>query len=414
MTTPESIAVNGREYAWPERPLVAVCVDGCEPDYLDRAIGGGHMPFMARARAEGTDLLARSVVPSFTNPNNLSIVTGAPPAVHGIAGNYFLDPETGEEVMMNDPALLRCGTILAAFAEAGARVAAVTAKDKLRGLLGHGLPIGPGGAICLSAEHADRASPQENGIGDVLAKVGLPLPSVYSAGLSEFVFATGVHLMESLRPDVMYLSTTDYVQHKHAPGTPQADAFYAMMDRYLGVLDGMGATIAITADHGMNAKHGADGRPNVIYLQDLLDGWLGDGVARVILPITDPYVAHHGALGSFATVYLEAEGEAVALAARLAGLEGVQLALSGADAAARFELPADRIGDVVVVSEREVVLGTSEARHDLTGLDAPLRSHGGITEETVPLIVNRAVRPGAEVASPRNFDLFDLALNRVA
>ncbi len=414
MTTPRSIAVNGRDYAWPERPLVAVCVDGCEPDYLDRAIEGGHMPFLARARAEGTDLLARSVVPSFTNPNNLSIVTGAPPAVHGIAGNYFLDPETGEEVMMNDPALLRCGTILAAFAEAGARVAAVTAKDKLRGLLGHGLGIGPGGAICLSAEHADRANAEENGIGDVLAKVGLPLPSVYSAGLSEFVFATGVHLMESQRPDVMYLSTTDYVQHKHAPGTPQADAFYAMMDRYLGVLDGMGATIAITADHGMNAKHGADGRPNVIYLQDLLDGWLGEGVARVILPITDPYVAHHGALGSFATVYLEAEGEAAALVGRLASAEGVQLALSGVDAAARFELPADRIGDVVVVSEREVVLGTSEARHDLTGLDAPLRSHGGITEETVPLIVNRAVRPGAEVASPRNFDLFDLALNRVA
>ena len=56
------------------------------------------------------------------------------------------------------------------------------------------------------------------------------------------------------RPDVMYLSTTDYVQHKHAPGTDGADAFYRMMDGYLGKLDAMGCTIVLTADHGMNAK----------------------------------------------------------------------------------------------------------------------------------------------------------------
>ncbi len=408
MTERQAISVNGRDYAWPQAPLVAVCVDGCEPDYLDRAIEAGVMPFMARARAEGTDLLARCVVPSFTNPNNLSIVTGVPPSVHGIAGNYFLDPETGEEVMMNDPALLRTGTILAAFAAQGARVAAVTAKDKLRRLLGHGLEIGPGKAICLSAEHADQATLDENGIDDVLAKVGLPLPSVYSAGLSEFVFATGVHLLETARPDVTYLSTTDYVQHKHAPGTAAANAFHAMMDRYLARLDELGATIAITADHGMNAKHGADGKPNVIYLQDLLDGWLGAGTARVILPITDPYVAHHGALGSFATVYVASAGQD--LIDRLAAIDGIEAALPGAEAARRFELPADRIGDIVIVSMREVVLGTAEAEHDLSGLDAPIRSHGGISEETVPLILNR---PTASDGARRNFDLFDLALNRL-
>ena len=412
MARHEAISVNGRDYAWPEAPVVGVCVDGSEPDYMDLAIEAGLMPFMARARAEGTDLLARCVVPSFTNPNNLSIVTGAPPAVHGIAGNFFLDPETGEEVMMNDPAFLRTGTILAAFAAAGARVAAITAKDKLRGLLGHGMEIGPGKAICLSAEHADQATGEENGLDDVLAKVGLPLPSVYSAGLSEFVFATGVHLLESVRPDVMYLSTTDYVQHKHAPGTDEANAFYVMMDGYLAQLDEMGAVIAITADHGMNAKHGADGKPNVIYLQDLLDGWLGAGAVRVILPITDPYVAHHGALGSFATIY--AEDAVEALLERLAALPGIEAAISGAEAARRFELPADRIGDIVVVSRREVVLGSAEAKHDLSGLDAPLRSHGGISEQTVPLILNRPTRPAAREGGPRNFDLFDLAFNRLA
>ena len=60
------------------------------------------------------------------------------------------------------------------------------------------------------------------------------MPSVYSADLSEFVFAAGVKLMERYRPDIMYLSTTDYIQHKHAPGTKVANDFYRMMDGYLG------------------------------------------------------------------------------------------------------------------------------------------------------------------------------------
>ena len=147
--------------------------------------------------------------------------------------------------MMNDPAMLRCGTILAAFADAGASVAVVTAKDKLRRLLGHGLR-----GVCLSAEKADEATLEENGVEDVLEMVGRPLPSVYSADLSEFIFAAGVKLMERERPDVTYLSTTDYIQHKHAPGTPVANAFYTMMDGYFQKLDGLGATLVLTADHG--------------------------------------------------------------------------------------------------------------------------------------------------------------------
>ena len=171
----------------------------------------------------------------------------------------------------------------------------VTAKDKLRTLLGHQMK-----GICFSSEKADQATLEENGIDKVVEMVGMPVPSVYSAELSEFVFVAGVKLMERQRPDLMYLSTTDYIQHKAAPGTPLANAFYAMMDRNLAKLDLMGATIVLTADHGMNSKHGKDGQPNVIYLQDVLDEWTGKDAVRVILPITDPYVVHHGALGSFA------------------------------------------------------------------------------------------------------------------
>ena len=151
------------------RPLVVVCVDGCEPEYINQAIASGRAPFIAALRENGTCLTADCVVPSFTNPNNLSIVTGAPPAVHGICGNYFWDRDAGAEVMMNDPKYLRAGTILAAFADAGAKVAVVTAKDKLRALLGHKMS-----GICFSSERADEATVAANGIDGVPALVGMP------------------------------------------------------------------------------------------------------------------------------------------------------------------------------------------------------------------------------------------------
>src|SRR5689334_623652 len=403
------IEVNGRRYARPRGPVVVVCVDGCEPAYLDRAVEAGAMPWLASLRAGSTSLVGDCVMPSFTNPNNLSIVTGAPPSVHGISGNYFWDPQAGVEVMMNDPKYLRAETILARMAGAGATVAVVTAKDKLRRLLGHGMK----GGVCFSSEKADETTLAEHGIADALAFVGRPLPSVYSADLSEFVFAAGVRLMETQRPDIMYLSTTDYVQHKHAPGTSAADAFYRMMDGYLGRLDALGAVIAVTADHGMNAKTDAHGRPQVVYLQDAVDAWLGPGRARVILPITDPYVVHHGALGSFATIYVPTETPVDGVIERLMRLPGMDAVLDRKEACRRFELPEDRIGDIVVVSARDTVVGTSASRHDLSGLDAPLRSHGGLSEQRVPLVVNRPTRlpAGARV---RNFDAFDLALNRLA
>jgi phosphonoacetate hydrolase len=401
------LRVNDRSYRQPDAPLVVVCVDGCEPEYVNQAIAAGRVPFLASLRDRGTCLTADCVVPSFTNPNNLSIVTGVPPSVHGICGNYFWDRDAGAEVMMNDPKYLRAPTILAALADAGRKVAVVTAKDKLRALLGHRMT-----GICFSSEKAAEATRAANGIDGVPALVGMDVPSVYSAALSEFVFAAGVKLMQRERPDVMYLSTTDYVQHKAAPGTAVANDFYAMMDGYLASLDAMGATIVVTADHGMNAKTDAFGRPNVIYLQDSLDAAFGEGSTRVILPITDPYVVHHGALGSFATVYTIGAEAARAAGAHIAALPGVLSVHPRAEAARQFELAPERIGDLVVVAERLSVLGSSASRHDLSGLTVPLRSHGGVSEQQVPLLANRA--PRVELPAGRrwrNFDAFDLALN---
>jgi phosphonoacetate hydrolase len=400
------LSVNGRSYTWPKQPVVVVCIDGSEPDYTEKAMAASAMPWLSTALTRGSERIADCVIPSFTNPNNLSIVTGVPPSVHGIAGNFFYDRDADAEVMMNDPRYLRCGTILAAFSQAGAKVAVVTAKDKLRKLLGHRME-----GICFSAEKANEASEAENGIAGVLGLVGLPLPSVYSAELSEFVFAAGVKLMATRRPDIMYLSTTDYIQHKHAPGTDEANRFYAMMDQYLRELDSMGAVIALTADHGMNGKTDAQGQPNVIYLQDLLDEWLGAGKSRVILPITDPYVVHHGALGSFATIYLDAGVDQAAILARIAAIAGMEKVLDRVSGCRAFELPEDREGDLIAVSGRHTAIGTSRARHDLSGLDAPLRSHGGVSEQRVPLIFNRPVHDWPH-GRLRNFDAFEIALNR--
>jgi phosphonoacetate hydrolase len=405
----QHIVVNGRSYRTPAAPTIVVCVDGCEQEYINQAILAGKAPFLASLidASKGAVLTGDCVVPSFTNPNNLSIVTGRPPSVHGICGNFFFDEASGAEVLMNDPKYLRAPTILAEMARAGSSVAVVTAKDKLRALLGHGLR-----GICFSAEKAQEARIDTHGIEQIVERVGRPVPSVYSAELSEFVFAAGLELLSHERPDIMYLSTTDYVQHKHAPGTPEANDFYAMMDRYFTKYHEAGAVLAITADHGMNAKTDALGRPRVVYLQDRLDEKFGAQTSRVILPITDPYVVHHGALGSYATVYVREQLED--MRRFIASIEGVESVLDRAEAAERFELPADRIGDLVVLGERLTALGSASDQHDLSGLTVPLRSHGGLSEQKVPLILNRPLRDLDATRRLRNFDAFDLALNHVA
>jgi len=400
------VTANDRTYAIPDTCAIVICLDGCEPEYLDVAIAEGLMPNLKRIRAAGTDRLAHSVIPSFTNPNNLSIATGQPPAVHGINGNFLFDPDTGEEVMMNDVRFLRAPTIFSKFYEAGARVAMVTAKDKLRALLGSGLRFDEDRAVAFSSERSGETTKDLHGIDDASAWLGRPVPEVYSADLSEFVFAAGVKLLREWKPDIMYLSTTDYIQHKFAPDEQGAKDFQAMFDRYLGELDALGAAIVITADHGMKPKHDpATKDPEVIYMQDVFDDLLGQGAARVILPITDPYVVHHGALGSFATAYLPEGTDVEEIVGKVRALPQMLEVLTKAEAAAKYQLPADRLGDLTMVSTENMTIGTSEERHDLAALDEPLRSHGGLTEQEVPFIVNRVIDvPNAPTL--RNFDAF--------
>jgi phosphonoacetate hydrolase len=425
MDTPKTsmFTANGRSYQPPSCPIVVICLDGSADEYIDAAIARGRMPCLQQMSVRGYRGLARAAMPSFTNVNNSSIVTGVPPSVHGISGNFFYDQATGQEVMMNSARYLRADTILAAAARAGRKVAVVTAKEKLRDIFAAGLLGAPPAGHCgiaFSSEKAGQAAMQSHGIADVEQIVGRPTPPIYSADASLYVLWAGVALIEQHQADFLYLSTTDFMQHKFGAASRESLDFYSAIDRELGRLLQLGAILGVTADHGMNAKQKQDGTPNVIYLESELTREFGSGF-RVILPITDPYVAHHGALGSYAVVHLPnsrpaSDSAQLANSVRdwLLALPGVTEVYDRSGAARKLELPADRLGELVVLSGRDVVLGRTPEYHDLSVLKNGLRSHGGRYEEMVPFIISEPLRPEyAAKASgdPRNFDIFDFTIN---
>lgn len=390
------------------KPVVAVCLDGTAPEYLEAA--RSVMPNLTRIREQGSSGLAQSVIPSFTNPNNLALVTGVPPAVNGISGNFYYDRENDQEIMMNDPSFLRCPTILSSFRRTGKSVAVVTAKDKLRKLLGKDLE-----GICFSVEKAHEATEEENGISGVVEKVGRKNPGVYDPECSVYCIEAGDWLLRNVRPDFLYLSTTDYVQHKYAPEAPEAKQFYARIDHFLGQITEQDVILGITADHGMNAKTLEDGSPRVQFIESLLDEG-GIDNPRVILPITDPYVVHHGALGSFATVYVESTQREKATEL-LRKIPGVEIILTSEEAVQRFRLPADRIGDLVVLADRHTVFGRTPEWHDLSAVQSGLRSHGGLHEREVPFIIsyplNEKYAARLQNGPVNNYELFEFLCNGV-
>jgi phosphonoacetate hydrolase len=412
------IALNGRSYRLPVRPTVVICADGCDPAYIDSGLAAGMLPTVARWRESGFYALAEAAMPTFTNPNNLSIVTGAPPSVHGISGNFALDRSSGAEIMMSDPAMVRGATILALMSQAGVAVAAITAKDKLRRMLGSGLDLGHGG-ICFSSEAADRCTPAEHGIEGVEALVGRSRPDMYSADLSLFVLDAGIRLVEQRRAQLLYLSLSDYVQHGHAPGEMPALEFHRALDDRLARLEELGCVVAVTADHGMNDKAFPDGRPHVLFLEDILNARFGQGAVRVICPITDPFVRHHGALGSFVRVYRKAGAPITAMTQAVRALPGIDAVLTREEACALYELPYDREADLVVTGDRNTVIGACAAEHDVSALAGHrLRSHGGTAEQVVPFLLSRPLTPDypqlKRSRTLRNFDIFEFALNGTA
>jgi phosphonoacetate hydrolase len=411
----DHIELHGRSYRLPEAPAVVICADGCDPAYIEAGLRAEVLPTVAGWRRSGFCALADAAMPTFTNPNNLSIVTGAPPSVHGISGNYALDRETGTELMMTEPEMVRGDTILGLMSQAGVPVAAITAKDKLRRMLGRGVDLAHGG-ICFSSERAGHCTEAEHGIAEVETLVGRATPDMYSADLSLFVLDAGIRLAEQGRARLLYLSLSDYVQHGHAPEDPVALEFLAALDQRCARLVELGCVVGVTADHGMNDKALPDGQPHVVFLEDILNEKFGDNAVRVICPITDPFVRHHGALGAFVRVYRNNDVPLSHLEDAVRALPGIDAVLSREEACSRYELPFDREADLVVTSDANTVIGARAAEHDLSGLAGHrLRSHGGAGEQRVPLLVSHPVSDAYQASAGsrrlRNFDIFDAVLN---
>jgi phosphonoacetate hydrolase len=285
----------------------------------------------------------------------------------------------------------------------GVPVACVTTKDKLRRLLA------AGGVPCLSAERIGEQRLPELGIEHPAELVGRPAPGIYDPECSIYALELGLALARRLGPCLLYVSLTDAVQHLQGPGRPVASRFYERLDEQWGAYLDAGLRVALVADHGMNAK------PRILYLEDELSE-SGIRERRVVLPITDPYVVHHAALGSAAWVHVP-DGARSEAAACLRTLDGVDEVLEREQAATELELPVDRIGDLVVLADERTALGSSRARHDLSTLRGPLRSHGGRHEQAIPIVISHPLTPEAASrleGGVTNADVHDLLLNGLA
>lgn len=395
--------VNNILYRRPYEPIIGICLDGTSPEYLDRAIDSGYTPVLRGLSEKGWLGRARSIMPSYTNPNNIAIVTGTTSDKNGICGNYFYDSDHDREVMMNAPEFLWVPSIFEIAFKNRCRIAVVTAKDKLLKLLSKGWE-GP----AFSGERADRAFIE--GIGNVAEKLGKPPPHYSEARINPYTMKAAYLVFHKFRPDIMYISLTDCVQHRAAPGEDEANDMLSQIDEIIGRFIQKGARIGLTADHGMNDKVNADGTPNIVYLSDVISE-LGVDNYRVILPITDPYVSHHSALGSFATIYCS-DSHLVPIKTAVKSKPGISEVLERKDACAKYALPFDRIGDLVIIADKHTVLGKTPPSHDLSLLKGPLRSHGGLTETTVPFGFSGPVNGPETGETPRNYELFDYLMNR--
>jgi phosphonoacetate hydrolase len=270
--------------------------------------------------------------------------------------------------------------------------------------------------VSFSTEFVERCTMAENGIENALEWLGMEKPGMYSMELSLFVLEAGIKLLQERRPDLLYLSLTDWVQHKWSPQEADARRFYQKLDDCVGRLAALGATVALTADHGMSDKSNEAGEPNVIWLQDILDDKFGKDETVVICPITDAFVAHHGSLGGFVRVWSRGKVSARQIIDHIAGIDGIELALDREAACRMFDMPPDREGDVAVVSRHDVCIGASAGNHDLAGLKGHrLRTHGGVSEAKVPFIVNKplneAYRQKAAGMTLKSYQIFDFAIN---
>jgi len=336
-------------------PLVVICLDGISWDYIRAA----KTPNLDDVAHSGTASECDGVVPTVTNVNAASILTGEFPETHGISSNWYYDEQLGREVYMDSWKYLTCRTLLQRAKEQGARTLLVTVKDKLRRLL---------------AEDTDTSYSAELPPPTLVESLG-ETPSIYSSEVSPWLLRAVRTEIAKGSYDIVYAQTTDYIPHKHSPKSEEAKTYVETLDEEIGYLLQEDISLGVTADHGMSEK-----KVNLDLLRLLQEAGLE---ARFIPAIRDEHVAHHSNLGGAAYIYLPREiAKAVQI---LEDTEGVELVLDKKEAAARFKLPPTRIGDLLVLADPEYTFGVNEKG---VCTDIALRSHGSLHESRVPLLLN--------------------------
>jgi phosphonoacetate hydrolase len=340
------------------RQAVLMCLDGCAPDYLR-----GDIPNIRRLSKGGFSTDAGlAMVPTVTNVNNVSLITGTYPQEHGITSNCYYDRKNGEDVYMESPDSITAPTIFERLARRGKRSALLSVKDKLCALLNKGPQI------VLSAE-----SPPEW----IVKEIGRP-PTIYSIEVNPWLLKALRVVLEKHSPDFVYVGTTDYVGHKYAPQDEEAQRHMVLIDEEVGLLsDRLGGNLlCIGADHGMLGKVRAVNLR--VALEEVgIDAW-------VIPTVKDKYVVHHSNLSGSAYIYLTGKNSEGGLEI-LSDIEGVERALSAKEASSEYHLPLDRIGDYLVLGEEDTVFG--EVSEEVVS-EVDIRSHGSLHERLVPLIAH--------------------------
>jgi len=336
---------------------IVIMIDGLDPEYLEVCPA----PRLEELARSGSRLDVRGMMPSVTNVNNVSLVTGSYPETHGITSNYWLDREQGGEHYMESPEYIRSETMFQRAASKGMRSLLVTAKDKLRRLLSNGT------TVSVSSEQPPDW---------VVNGVGTP-PEIFSLEVNRWVLDAGRFILSQEDFDLVYLTTTDYAMHSHAPDEPESARHIALLDEGIGKLvDAFPqAQFLITADHGMSSK------TRMLHLPDDL---ARAGIqARAIPIIKDQYTVHHSNLGGCIYIHLQGTTDNPEPALEiLRNIDGVEEALSRQDAARRFKLMPERIGDIMALGAQDVVFGNPLE----VALPHKLRSHGSTHELDIPVI----------------------------
>lgn len=347
---------QNRAATWrPDRKVLFISVDGFGPDYLHQS----DMPNLKRMIAAGAYVEGEGVIPSVTNVNNASILTASFPRDHGITGNYYYDRAKGSGTFMESPAFLLRPTILQEAGSRGLKTGFVTSKEKLMFL----------------SQGADFAVSAQSPNADFAAAVGPP-QDVYSPDINYWSFRAARHLLRERACQLVYLATTDYMMHTYAPADERSQTHLHMLDELLGqiVNDHARLEVYLTADHGMSAKRDAIDIGRVMAENDI--------PGEAVPVIRDRYVVHHGNLGGACYVYLENERDLERAFALLGEIPGVEELHRKEEAADRFQLRADRIGDIFMLGARQAVFGSLKATRE----DVVVRSHGSRHEAKVPIL----------------------------